>query len=157
MVAHAIHSLADLSLEEAHAALRALVDSPPPRNAVPRQAPSAAVDVVHVSPREAALAALSPRRLELFGYFSDSTLSFDDIHAKMNETGSMKPLSVVWTLLSMYTELRAKGAEDDFDVSRLRDFALAVEEDWSPRFLAEHGTLVSELRRVAPGQSKASG
>ncbi|BGP08327.1 hypothetical protein JCM10049v2_004174 [Rhodotorula toruloides] len=157
MVVHAIHSLADLTPDEAHNDLRSLADSPPPRNVVPRQAPAAAADAEHASPREAALAALSPRRLELFGYFSDPTLSFDDVHAKMNETGSMKPLSVVWTLLSTYAELRTKGVEDGFDVSRLRDFALAVEEDWSPRFLAEHGTLVSELRRVAPAQSKASG
>ncbi|BGP24894.1 hypothetical protein JCM10295v2_003814 [Rhodotorula toruloides] len=164
MVVQAIHSLANLSPEESNADLRSLLTSAAPRNLVPRQAPPVSqqaprigVDIVHTPPFEAADVTFTQRRLELFEYFSNSTLSFDQVHAKMNETGSMKPISIVWTLLSMYTELKAKRGGDSFDLARLRDFVLAVEDDWSPRFLAEHGALVSELRRVAPAQSKPSG
>lgn len=157
MILHAIHSLADLSPEKAHTDLSDLLRSPPVRTYVSSRSTPARAVGAEASSLEAAVAAFPPRRLELFDHFSNPQLSFDEVHAKMNENGSMKPISVVWNLLGMYAELRSKGVEDGLDVARLRDFVKAVEAEWSPRFLAEHGALISELRRVVPAQNKASG
>lgn len=88
---------------------------------------------------------LSPRRFQAFSLFHRQELSLADVTARMSETKTVKPVTVVWNLLSAFAALEEHRIDIAWDVDRL---VAAMDDigDWPERMVAEHGKLAAKLR-----------
>lgn len=87
---------------------------------------------------------LTARKYEAFTLFHDERLPLSEITARM----SIKPLSVVWNVLSAAAKLRERGVVVEWDVERLVGFVDEVSgEGRGVAMLREHGELLGELKR----------
>ncbi|GAA5820700.1 hypothetical protein JCM3770_001458 [Rhodotorula araucariae] len=90
---------------------------------------------------------LTARKFEAFTLFHHERLALDEMTARMAASNPIKPLSVVWNVLSAAARLRERGIAVEWDVQRLVHVVDEVQGASKEHMLKEHGALLDELRK----------
>ncbi|GAA5940834.1 3'-5' exonuclease [Sporobolomyces koalae] len=101
------------------------------------------------------IASLPPRKLEAYQAFQVDKLSIADTAQRMSETSSIKPTSVLWNLLGIYSSFERDKIEAEWDIDRIVAEVDLLGDQFTGRMAAEHGALVDRLRGKLAGGAKS--